>query len=231
MLRVLSAAILALCVAACAKPPAAPYDIPSASVMQPGGEDGLIRYVSPAADFQRYESIYIEPVRIYIGAGGRFGTTAFEDREEIGRYMQTEFARALAEKLPVAAEPGPATLRLRLIMVGLQTTQPLLAATTHLSLSGMAINIGRSILGMKGSFMGSVTYIAEFYDSESDLLLAAFQSERGAHALDISEDINTLGSAKVGVAKGARHLRDMVIALRESVGATQIVAAQGPRRE
>jgi hypothetical protein len=84
---------------------------------------------------------------------------------------------------------------------------------------------------MKGSFMGSVTYIAEFYDSESDLLLAAFQSERGAHALDISEDINTLGSAKVGVAKGARHLRDMVIALRESGGGTQVVAAQGPRRE
>ena len=231
MLRVLSAAILALCVAACAKPPAPPYDIPSASVMQPGGEDGLIRYVSPAADFQRYEAIYIEPVRIYLGAGGRFGTTAFEDREDVGRYMQTEFARALAEKIPVAAEPGPGALRLRLIMVGLQTTQPLLAATTHFSLTGMAVNIGRSVLGMKGAFMGSVTYIAEFYDSQSDLLLAAYQTERGAHALDVSEDINTLGSAKVGVAKGARHLRDTVVAWRENGGGTQIVAAQGQRRE
>ena len=230
MLRVLSAAILALCVASCAKP-APPYDIPSASVLQPGGADGLMRYVSPAADFQRYESIYIEPVRIYLGAGGRFGTTALEDRQEVGRHMQTEFARALAEKIPVAGEPGPATLRLRLIMVGMQTTQPLLAATTHLSLSGMAINIGRSVLGMKGAFTGSVTYIAEFYDSESDLLLAAFQSERGAHALDITEDISTLGSAKVGIDKGARQLRDMVVAWRESGGATQIVTAQGPRRE
>jgi hypothetical protein len=199
--------------------------------MQPGGEDGLIRYVSPVADFQRYESVYIEPVRIYLGAGGRFGTTALEDRQEIGRYMQTEFARALAEKIPVADEPGPAALRLRLIMVGLQTTQPLLAASTHLSLTGLAVNIGRSVMGMKGAFMGSVTYIAEFYDSQSDLLLAAYQAEHGAHALDIREDVNTLGSAKVGTAKGARQLGDMIMAWRESGGGTQIVAAQGPRRE
>ena len=230
MLRVFPAAILALCMAACAKQPATPYDIPSASVMQPGGADGLVSYVSPAADFQRYESVYIEPVRIYLGAGGRFGTTALGDRQEVARHMQTEFARALAEKIPVASEPGPTALRLRLIMVGMQTTQPLLAATTHFSLTGIAINIGRSVLGMKGAFQGSVTYIAEFYDSESDLLLAAFQVERGAHALDVTEDISTLGSAKVGVDKGARQLRDLLVGWRET-GATQVVAAQGPRRD
>jgi hypothetical protein len=230
MLRVFPAAILALCAAACAKPPAPPYDIPSSSVMQPGGADGLVRYVNPAADFRRYDSVFIEPVRIYLGAGGRFGTTALEDRQEVARHMQTEFARAFAEDIPVAPEHGPTALRLRLIMVGMQTTQPLLAATTHFSLSGMAINIGRSVLGMKGAFTGSVTYIAEFYDSESDFLLAAIQAERGAHALDVTEDISTLGSAKVGVEKGARQLRDMLMAWREN-GATQVVAAQGPRRD
>ena len=215
MLRGLAASILVLGVVGCVKPAPPPYDIPSSMVLQTQSVwSTTLGYVRPAADFTRYDSVFIEPVRLYMGGNGRFGTTPIEDRQEVGRYMQDAFARAIGEQVQLADAPGPNVLRLRIIMVGLQETNPLLAASTHFSISGMAVDISRSVLGMNGSFMGSVTYLAEFYDGQTDTMLAAFQSQASADALDITEDLSALGSAKVGVEKAARHMRDMLASMQ-----------------
>ncbi len=214
-LRNISASILALCVAACMKPAPPPHDIPSASMLQPTPDGSVVRYISSNADFRRYDSVFIEPVRIYLGAAGRFNV-GIDERNEVALFMQSEFTRVLGEAVPLAEAPGPNTMRLRLILVGLRGTQPLLATSSHLSIGGMALNIWRTLTGGNGLYMGSVAYLAEFYDGEEETLLAAMQSERAAHALDFSEDITALGSAKVGVAKGARHMRDALATLQSA---------------
>jgi hypothetical protein len=214
VLRMAAVSVVALGVAGCVKPMPPPHDIPSSSVMQPSPENGLISYINPSADFSRYQTLYIEPVRIYMGSGGRFGATPIEEREQIARFMYSEFARAIDDQVQVVSDPDPGAMRLRLILVGLRGTESLMAASSHFSIGGMAMNLWRTLIGANGAFMGSVTYIAEFYDSAGDTLLAAFQTERSANALDISEDFSGLGSAKVGVIRGARHMRAALAALQ-----------------
>lgn len=209
------AVVLAFGVAACATPPQPPpYDIPSAAAMQPGRDGADARYINPAADFRRYDSVIIEPVALYVGPAGRFGNTSHAERAEIALHMQGEFARVLGEQFPVADQASRSTLRLHLILVGLQDTKPLLAAASHLSISGMAMNMWRSLAGGSAMFAGSVTYIAELYDPSGETLLAAFQSRHGAHALDVTEDFSGLGSAKAGVTKAARQMRETLASLQ-----------------
>jgi hypothetical protein len=210
--RIIASAILALGVAACAKPPPPPYDIPSAALLQPDG--AIATYVNPAADFRRYDSVLIEPVAIYAGAAGYFGMTRLEDRAEIALHMQAEFARVLGEEFAVVETPAPSAVRLRLILVGLQDTKPTFATASRLSIGGMAVNLWRAVTGGSGVFVGSVLYIAELYDPAGETLLAAFQSRRGADALDITEDFTALGSAKLGVTRAAHHMRGVLASMQ-----------------
>jgi hypothetical protein len=187
---------------------------PSA-LLRPNPENPTaLHYIKPGEDFRGYDRIFLDRVQIYDAPDAHFDGTAPADRQEIARFMQSEFTRVLGERRPLAPSAGPGVARLKLTLVGLEQTRPVLSTATHLVPVGAVMNLGKNIAGAQGSFMGSVTYMGEVYDAQTGELLAAFLNKRSAEALDITSAVTGLGAARSGVTDGAHKLREAIEKIR-----------------
>lgn len=60
---------------------------------------------SPLVDWLKYDSIIIDPVRIYQGNDGQFDDMAQADRQTLAAHMQQEFSKALSARLKSSKSP------------------------------------------------------------------------------------------------------------------------------
>jgi len=90
-----------------------------------------------------------------------------------------------------------------------------LATMTRVTPVGLALNLGKSASGMQGSFMGSVTFAAEFYDSETNNLVYSFLTKRGPNAMDVTTMITGLDAAKKAVTEIAAKFRETIDMLQK----------------
>lgn len=177
-------------------------------------KEGHAEYVYKAkdVDWKQYSKFVIPPVAIYSGADAQFGGATDKQKQEMADFLKTEFGRVLDEGgYPAVMQPGPGVAELKLTLAGLVLTHPFAATITHLAPAGIVMNIGKGVAGGGGSFMGSVTFAGEVYDSQSGKLLAAFVTKQNAGAMNVPAAMTELGSAKVGVTKGAK---DFLAAVR-----------------
>lgn len=156
-------------------------------------------YKKPGVDYKQYTKFMIEPVVIYQGKDAQFKKVPEKDQQMIANFIQSEFTRALKQGYEVVDQPGPGVLRMKFTLAGIQLTQPALAAVTHFTPIGMAMNLGRAAGGMNGSFMGTVTLAGELYDGEDQTLVASFLTKRGPLAMDVTATLSGIEAAKKAV--------------------------------
>jgi hypothetical protein len=197
-----------LVLAGCSAPaPVAYQGLASAGQLQPAKDAELpFQYLSPTAELARYPKLLIDPVTVYAGGDGQFGTIAAEDRRAMAGYMQQKFAEALGGRYQLVTTPEPGALRLHLTLTGLETSTPVISTVTHLAPMGLALNTGLEADGDNGTFFGSVTYAAELSDATSGALLYAYVTRQTPDALDVSASFGSLAAAREGVRIGADHL-------------------------
>ena len=165
-------------------------------------------YKAPGVDFKQYSKFIIPPTVIYTGSDAQFGDVPEKDRQEIADFITSEFTKVLNDGgYPVVTQPGPGVAELKFTLAGLELTSPAGATVTHLLPVGVVANLGKGAAGSQGSFMGSVIFAGEIYDSQSSDLIAAFVTKQYAGALDYTEVASSLGSAKVGVTKAAEDFK------------------------
>jgi hypothetical protein len=78
---------------------------------------------------------------------------------------------------------------------------------------GFGVNSIKSVTGGEGAFMGNVTIAGEFYDSESNRLLSAFQAKRYPLPIDIIDLNGEYDAAQTGV-------KELMSAIRKGADAT-----------
>jgi len=197
---------LILFVAGCASQEAKDYSgLASASKLE-AQKEGPAEYMykAPGVDFKQYSKFIIPPVAIYQGADASFGDVPDTDKQAMADFIRSEFTKVLSEGgYPVVTKPGPGVAKLQFTLAGLELTSPVGATLTHLAPAGIAMNLGKGATKNQGSFMGSVIFAGEIYDSQSDTLLAAFVTKQHASALDYAAITSKLDSAKAGVTGGA----------------------------
>ncbi len=208
--------LVALTAAGCAaSSPVAYRDLASAPQLQPARDDDApFQYRSPTAALGSYTSLIIDPVAVYAGPDAQFGSTSAADRRAIAAYLGQTFATALASVLPVVDKPGPGTLRLHLVLTGLEASTPVVSTLTHLAPFGLVLNTGLEAAGGNGTFFGSVSYAVELSDAVTGALVYAYVTRQTPDALDVTASLGTLDAARTGVRIGARKLREALAKAR-----------------
>ncbi len=133
------------------------------------------------------------------GRDADFGSVSQKEIKEIADFYRSEFIRVLDGRYPVVNAPGPNVLRIKLILAGVETTRSAIAVATRIIPFGLAMNLGKSAAGIKGSFIGTATCAAEFYDTETNVLVASFITKRGPNAMDLTAVLTGLDAAKKAI--------------------------------
>ena len=209
--RMLSMVVLCLLflLAGCAGKGPVGAGVPSASKLETHPQDDrALLYMNPDAPKKNYSKFIIEPVEIYQGQDHGFGDIPMEDRQMMADFTRKEMTRVLDEKFDIVEKPGPGTMRIRLILVGLEKTSTVLRGLTYGNPIGLATNLGKGALGKQGNFMGSITLAGEFEDTETGTVLAAFMGKINPFAL--SPSFLPWDAAKLGATRLATDFRDRI---------------------
>jgi hypothetical protein len=95
------------------KAPTSSFLGPDARLLTPGdvskGQTGL-RYFNPAAPWQQYKSVLIEPVTFW---GDETSKVAPSDQQALATYFKGALDKEFGEKFQVVSEPGPGVARVR----------------------------------------------------------------------------------------------------------------------
>ncbi|ACZ77714.1 putative lipoprotein [Dickeya parazeae Ech586] len=217
MLRQVSGLVVvcaALLLAGCAgNQPVRYSSIDSAAKLSANTNDNAERMpwrYSTQVDWRKYDSIIIDPVKIYQGSDGQFDDIAQADRQALATHMQNAFSKALSTRFKTVSTPAIRTLRLKLTLTGADTTPQVVGTVTKFDLAGGPYNIVQSVRGGRGLMSGSVDYVVEIYDASSHELLMAYVAHQYPNAMNISASIGSLSAAEVGIEKGAEELAEML---------------------
>ncbi|MEX4005582.1 DUF3313 family protein, partial [Paraburkholderia sp. EG285A] len=86
-------------------------------------DSGRIPYnYSTTVNWQAYSRVMVDPATVYNGADNQFGEMSDADRATLATYLQKSFTQKLETRFASAAQPGPGTLRVKLILTGAETT-------------------------------------------------------------------------------------------------------------
>ncbi|BCZ82794.1 lipoprotein [Paraburkholderia terrae] len=204
------AGAIALALTACAGvQPVAYSGIASSSQLKQNRDDDSAkvpyRYAAPVV-WSRYNQVIVDPVDIYRGNDSQFGDMKDEDRAALADYMGKTFASKLSKRFEIAAQPTPATLRIKLTLTGAEQTTLLVGQAMHFDIAGNLYNGVQAIRGGKGAFSGSVSYAVEVYDSSNGHLLKAYVTKQYPNAMNLPAAFGSLSAAKTGIDKGADAL-------------------------
>lgn len=206
----LVAAVACLAMAGCSSStPVAYQELASAQHLHPVKDDEKpFQYRNPTVRWASYAKILIDPVSIYDGRDGQFGSVSAEDRQIIADYMKTEFAETLGGKYQIVQAADPTAVRLHLTLTGIEKSTPVLSTISHLAPIGIVVNGGLQAAGSNGTSFGSVSYAVELLDAATGALLDAYVTRQTPDALDVTASIGYLDAAKEGVRIGATHLEE-----------------------
>ena len=206
MLLVLVPSMLAL--ADCATSMEAPQQFSAAEHLTPSGDrERPMQYRAPGANLSRYKVVLVDSVALYFGPDAQFGKdVTADDRDQILRYMQETFSKALAKEFIVVSTPGAGTLRLRLTLMGLEANKPVRAGISHIAPFGVVVNAAREAAGSNGTGFGSVSYAVQLSDAQTGQVLYEYVTRQNPHALDVTSAFGRLAGAKTGIDIGASHL-------------------------
>ncbi|HAR95919.1 MAG TPA: hypothetical protein DCR97_08165 [Deltaproteobacteria bacterium] len=171
-------------------------------------DDRALLYVNQQVPKKTYTRFIVEPVTIYEGEDNGFGDIPAVDRRMMADFTRNEVIRVIGEKYMVVNRPGPDTMRIKLILVGVEKTKTVMRGLTYGNPMGLIMNLGKGAAGREGAFMGWVTLAGEFEDTETGMLLAAFMGKIHPFAMDLS--FSPWDAAKEGVSKFAKDLRDAI---------------------
>ena len=211
MIKMLCPLLIFLCFIGCAgkggKTPGTDLSFSEKLAPHPGDARAFL-YRNPEAQEKAYARFIIDPVQIYRGDDHGFGNLPEEDIRMMVDFIPSELARVLGEKYPIVDKPGPDTMRIKLILVGMEKTNAVMRGLTYGNPVGVAMNLGSSMAGTEGQFLGSITLAGEFEDAQTGGLISAFKGKIYPLALDFS--FTPWGAAKYGVTKFAQDFREVI---------------------
>ncbi len=149
--------------------------------------DAAAVYLHPTVDFNKYDSIVVDPPAVYPGAS----QISSEQQAKLGAYLRGAFVSKLGRDYKMVSAPGPKTMRLRVALAGVSDP----AAGT----------------GVK-AFVKTTQVEAELIDSSTNMRLAAISGKtlsdlKPDDTLETVEDVKDLLDASA--TSLANRLKDL----------------------
>ena len=136
---------------------------PTCARLTPGGEGQVaFRYVNPAAKWNQYAKIMIQPVTFW---GDEKSKVSTEDQQRLTNFLYTALDQELAKQFKVVDQDGPDVMKLQVAVTDLA------AATAGLRTMTMVIPQARLLSTVKKGATGSYPFVggaqAEFKLTDS----------------------------------------------------------------
>jgi hypothetical protein len=210
MKRLLLAAALAVAATGCSSPvlrKAEGLEVAGKLTPVPKGVS-VYQYVDQRFDFSPLRRVLLEPVVVYSAPDHGFGDIPQAEREALARFIDANAPRILGGgAVKLAQAPAPDVVRLRLTLVGMTRSRPVLQGVSYAIPVGAALNLAKGAAGGSGVFMGSVTLAGEFYDTSTGALTAGFLAQRSPNAVNLLAIAGESAAAEQGALSLLEELR------------------------
>jgi hypothetical protein len=167
-------------------------------------------YRAQGVDFSKYRRFQFEPVAVYAGPDGSFGSISASDRHRLADIVGEQFTRVIGEKYSVVGAAGPDVARIRVTLLGVEGTVGGVATVSRILPVGIAVNAAKGVAGGSGSFTGSIEVAVEAFDSQSNDLLAAGIRRATPAVYDIEATFSTTETVRSSASGAATALREAI---------------------
>lgn len=149
------------------------------SQLRPGqGDEALLVYVNSRANFQAYNKIMLDPVRIYATRDSSLAKLPQEDLRRLVNYLDATMREHLAGDYTMVNQPGPGVMRLRMAITEARGAKVVLDTISTLMPIGLALSEVKNLATGSHSAVGSVGVECEGLDAVSNTRLFAAVDER-----------------------------------------------------
>ena len=168
------------------------------SKLQPDPDDPSARlYVRSGVDWRQYQKVLLEPIRVWVKDDADYKGVDPTELKALTDHFQQALVRALEPTYPVVSQPGPGVLRVRVAITDLVPTQPQVSVATVVVPFGSVASMAANTAGL--SHLGQTAIEAEFLDSQTHQVLAAFMDRNVGRKFNFSQGvsgaINSYGNA------------------------------------
>ena len=123
--------------------------------LTPAPKGGLakLRWIKPGVDFTKYKKVMVDYVVFALAEDSEYKAISGNEMKELGDAASLALVNEINQKHPVVAEPGPEVCRLRMAIVGLKQSNPVLSGITTV----VPVSLGISIIkkGTTGAWSGA----------------------------------------------------------------------------
>ena len=142
--------------------------------LTPAPEGGIakMRWLKPGVDFAKYEKVMVDYVVFSLAEDSHYKAISGDEMKELGDAASLALVNAIKKSYPVVAEPGPDVSRVRMAIVGLKQSNPVISGVTTVIPVGLGISIIKK--GATGAWSGAGATQAEamILDSMTNEVLA-----------------------------------------------------------
>jgi hypothetical protein len=138
-------------------------------------QKAMLRYVNPSAPWSSYSKVMVSPVTFWAADDSKVSAA---DQQALCNYAYSVFVKDLSKNFTVVDSPGPGVLKLSIALTDAEAATPGLRSVSVIIPQARLI----SAIKMAGTgtyaFVGSAQGEGKITDSQSGLLLAAFEDKR-----------------------------------------------------
>ncbi len=125
----------------------------------PEGAAAKLRWLKPGVDFSKYKKVMVDYVVFALAEDSEYKAISGNEMKELGDAASLALVNAIKQKYPVVADPGPDVSRLRMAIVGLKQSNPVVSGITTVIPIGLGISVIKK--GAAGAWTGSGATQAE----------------------------------------------------------------------
>jgi hypothetical protein len=150
----------------------------------------------------------ITPTVVYSGPDAQFDGVDGADRQKYAQIVTEALREELAKSLTIVTTARADTLRIKITLLGADTTKGGVATATRVTPLGLAASAARSLRGKEGRFTGSLLLALELHNGRGNELQFAAVRRRSPDALDIPATLSTTETVKAVADSLASDIRE-----------------------
>lgn len=149
------------------------------SQLRPGqGDEALLVYVNPRANFKAYNKIMLDPVRVYAAKDSALGKLPRADLQRLVNYLDATMREHLKTDYIIVNQAGPGVMRLRVAITEARGAKVVMDTISTLMPIGLAVSEVKNIATGSHTAVGSAGVECEALDGVNNARLFAAVDER-----------------------------------------------------
>ncbi len=178
------------------------------SKLEPGkGNEALLVYRNPKADFTKYDKILVEAVTVWRPRDAESDDVSADEMQALADYLHAAMVTKLDEDYQIVTASGPGVLRVRLAITEATGANATMNTVTTIIPQTRTLSALRHLATGTRAFVGRASAEAEILDGQSgERLFAAADRREGGKTLQTT--FSTWGDVKAAYDHWAERARD-----------------------